>query len=229
VQEMLGRTDDAVLVTLADHSAGPGANIDLTPALMHCLRPLKWLNDEVINCYFQLLKERADRPAPTGQPPRMKMHFFSSFFTVKFGGGYSYKKVKRWSRRAKVKIVELDKVFVPCHIHGNHWCLAVINFIDRRFEYYDSLGGGPGHVLCCLRRYVVDEAAAYSEIAGYDLSEWTNYVPRDVPHQANFSDCGAFMCKYADYLSDCLDLAFTPEDMPLFRKRMLIQLLNRTL
>lgn len=47
--------------------------------------------------------------------------------------------MKRWSKRAKVKILELHKVFVPVHVHGNHWCLAVINLEDKRFEYYDSL------------------------------------------------------------------------------------------
>ena len=92
-------------------------------------------------------------------------------------------KVKRWSKRAKVILLELhkvspipilpnecsccfanpnpmnpvyffwvntnflstytsfslNKVFFPCHVHGNHWCLAVINIEDQQFEYYDSL------------------------------------------------------------------------------------------
>lgn len=26
-------------------------------------------------------------------------------------------------------------------MNGNHWCLAVINFMEKKFEYYDSLGG----------------------------------------------------------------------------------------
>jgi Ulp1 family protease len=38
-----------------------------------------------------------------------------------------------------VKILELHKVFIPVHVHGNHWCLAVINLEDKRFEYYDSV------------------------------------------------------------------------------------------
>jgi sentrin-specific protease 1 len=34
----------------------------------------------------------------------------------------------------------MEKVIVPVHL-GNHWCLAVINFKEKRFEYYDSMGG----------------------------------------------------------------------------------------
>ena len=40
----------------------------------------------------------------------------------------------------QIDIFALDKVLGPIHL-GNHWCLAVINFQDKRFEYYDSLGG----------------------------------------------------------------------------------------
>jgi Ulp1 family protease len=47
--------------------------------------------------------------------------------------------VKRWSKRAKVKILDLHKIFIPVHVRGNHWCLAVINIEDKRFEYYDSM------------------------------------------------------------------------------------------
>ena len=30
---------------------------------------------------------------------------------------------------------------MPVHVGGNHWCLAVVNFKQKQFEYYDSLGG----------------------------------------------------------------------------------------
>jgi hypothetical protein len=36
------------------------------------------------------------------------------------------------------------EVFIPVHVHGNHWCLAIINVELQRFEYYDSLQVGPG-------------------------------------------------------------------------------------
>lgn len=32
----------------------------------------------------------------------------------------------------------MDKVIIPIHTE-QHWCLAVINLKEKRFEYYDSL------------------------------------------------------------------------------------------
>jgi sentrin-specific protease 1 len=132
----------------------------------------------------------------------------------------------------------MDKVLIPVHL-GNHWCLAVINFVDKRFEYYDSLGGENPKCLevfvtfqyrlittssidkislyfflsidskfydffCCelqrLRRYVKDEYRTKHR-GEYDLSQWQDYTPLDIPHQQNGYDCGVFMCKFADYLS----------------------------
>jgi Ulp1 family protease len=43
--------------------------------------------------------------------------------------------------------------------------------------------------------------------------------------QDNNSDCGVFMCKFAEYLGQRLDLAFSARDMPYFRRRMLVDLL----
>ena len=45
-----------------------------------------------------------------------------------------------WKIFSQIDIFSLDKVIVPVHL-GSHWCLAVINIRDKRFEYYDSLGG----------------------------------------------------------------------------------------
>lgn len=233
VEDVLARRDAEIIVE------NTNANLELDYTHMHCLNDRAWLNDEVINFHFQLMRERANR-IDEGKPDdhQLKCHFFNSFFTVKFNDGYVYRKIKRWSKSAKVKIVELDKVFVPCHVGNNHWCLAVINFMEKRFEYYDSLGGQPrGNLLPALRRYVVDEAALYSNQPDYDLSDWVDYIPGrysdanldGIPHQNNGSDCGMFTCKFADYLSENLDLTFSCQDMPYFRKRMVLDLLKNRL
>ncbi|WVZ67041.1 hypothetical protein U9M48_016180, partial [Paspalum notatum var. saurae] len=46
---------DKIIVT---HDA---SNIEITKEKLQCLRPCGWLNDEVINLYIELLKERAER------------------------------------------------------------------------------------------------------------------------------------------------------------------------
>ena len=211
------RRSDPVLVV------SEGANIELTWSHVARLAPRQWLNDEVINFYFELLKERAARTAGR------KMYFFNSFFAAMFQDGYNYKKM-RVTKKRDYKIVELDKVFIPVHVPAaRHWCLAVINFGKQRFEYYDSLGDGPGNVLDCLRRYVVDEAATYSGQKNYDLRGWVDWVPTDIPQQLGQNDCGIFTCKYADCLSDGLGLDFMATDMPTIRERILAQILCKNI
>jgi len=124
----------------------------------------------------------------------------------------------------------MDLVIVPIHCHGNHWTLAVINFSARRFEYYDSLRGGPDMVLVHLRRWLEDEHLAKKE-QPYDTAEWTDIVwaRGETPQQRNGSDCGVFMSRTADYLSRGAIIDFSQEDMPFLRRRMVFEILQTSL
>ena len=64
-----------------------------------------------------------------------------SFFYAKLldQGQYLHRNVARWTRR--VDLFSYARVFVPVHVHGNHWCLGCIHVEAKRIEYYDSLGG----------------------------------------------------------------------------------------
>jgi sentrin-specific protease 1 len=73
-----------------------------------------------------------------------KCFCFNTFFYPSMVKDYS--RVRGWTKRRNVDIFAMDKVFVPVH-KGNHWCMAVINFRDKKIEYYDSLAGGPGQAL----------------------------------------------------------------------------------
>lgn len=123
------------------------SNIEITRENIQCLRNGAWLNDEVINLYFELLKEREKR-----YPKKfLKCHFFNTFFFKKLvsgSGGYDFKAVRRWTtqRRIGYGLIECDKIFVPIH-KEIHWCLAVINIKDEKFQYLDSLGGRDHNVL----------------------------------------------------------------------------------
>ncbi|XP_058082104.1 ubiquitin-like-specific protease ESD4 isoform X2 [Magnolia sinica] len=211
------------------------SNIMITRKDLQCLTPTAWLNDEVINVYLELLKERETR-----DPKKfLKCHFFSTFFYQKLsceGSGYNYKAVKRWTTQKKLGygLIECDKIFVP--IHGSiHWCLAVINVKDEKFQYLDSLKGRNNQVLKVLARYFVDEV---KDKSGNDVnvSSWKQEFVDDLPEQLNgcvclflitcaFSfifhgyDCGMFMIKYVDFYSRGLDLCFGQEHMPYFRRR----------
>lgn len=46
-----------------------------------------------------------------------------------------------------------------------------------------------------------------------DLSEWKNYVPKDIPRQGNSHDCGVFMCRFADCVAKNAPFEFGQEQV----------------
>lgn len=201
------------------------SNIEITGEILQCLQPTAWLNDEVINVYLELLKEREKR-----EPKKfLKCHFHNTFFYKKLISGrnsYDYKSVRRWTTQRKLgySLSECDKIFVPIH-QEIHWCLAVINKQDKKFQYLDSLKGMDTRVLKVLARYYVDEVKDKSE-KDIDLSSWEQEYVEDLPEQKNGYDCGMFMIKYADFYSRGIELCFNQEHMPYFRLRTAKEILK---
>lgn len=201
------------------------SNIYLSRAALQCLRPGAWLNDEVINVYMELLKERERRE----QKGYLKCHFFNSFFFNKLykdAHSYDFKAVRRWTTQRKIgySLLECDKIFVPIH-KDIHWCLAVINVREKKLQYLDSLHGNDGNVLHALARYIKDEAKDKGA-EDVDTGSWHLDCPNDIPEQMNGCDCGMFMIKYADFLSRGNELKFTQDHMEYFRKRTVLELLQ---
>lgn len=193
------------------------SNIEITKEKLQCLRPRGWLNDEVINLYIELLKERAER-----EPKRfLKCHFFNTFFYKKLTcgiAGYDYQSVRRWTTFKKLGygLIDCEKIFVPVH-RDIHWCVAVINMKDKTFQYLDSLGGLGHDVLRVLARYIMDELRDKSNI-DVDPTSWVE-VSDSLPMQQNGWDCGMFMIKFIDFHSRGLRPSFSQEHMTYFRKR----------
>lgn len=219
VQRALSGNRRKVLVNHED------SGIQITGETLWCLRPGAWLNDEVINLYLELLKEREKRD------PRkfLKCHFFNTFFYKKLisgRSGYDYKAVRRWTTQKKLgySLIDCDKIFVPIH-QEIHWCLAIINKKDEKFQYLDSLGGRDSRVLNALARYIVDEV---KDKCGkvIDVSSWEQEYVLDLPAQENGFDCGMFMIKYADFYSRGFELCFDQDHMPYFRRRTANEILR---
>ncbi|NXX23364.1 SENP2 protease, partial [Podargus strigoides] len=179
-----------------------------------------WLNDEVVNFYMNLLVERSKKE---GYPA---VHAFSTFFYTKLlYMGYSA--VRRWTRG--VDLFKLDIILVPIHL-GSHWVLVVIDVRKKTIKYFDSLGG-KGDVICAtLFQYLQEESQGKRNVE-LDRSEWTlrSMEPHEIPQQLNGSDCGVFMCKYAEYISIDKPLTFTQYDMPYFRRMMVWEIIHQQL
>ena len=164
-------------------------NVPVSRRDIATLRPGEWLNDEVINFYMELLKQRASADMSLGDGKRFpKCHIFRTMFYPKLmqNATFDYSRVRRWTMAKKMAhgdVFGMDLVLVPIHCNGNHWTLAVINFVDKRFEYHDSLRGSGRHVIKNLRDWLRKESAdkrkceweGWEEIAGHpNDGEWRN-------------------------------------------------------
>uniref|UniRef100_A0A8C5Z526 SUMO specific peptidase 2 n=1 Tax=Marmota marmota marmota TaxID=9994 RepID=A0A8C5Z526_MARMA len=175
---------------------------------------------EVINFYMNLLVERNKKQ---GYPA---LHVFSTFFYPKLKSG-GYQAVKRWTKG--VNLFEQELVLVPIH-RKVHWSLVVMDLRKKCLKYLDSMGQ-KGHRICeILLQYLQDESKTKRNI-DLNLLEWTHYSmkPHEIPQQLNGSDCGMFTCKYADYISRDKPITFTQHQMPLFRKKMVWEILHQQL
>ncbi|XP_043271206.1 sentrin-specific protease 1-like [Venturia canescens] len=169
---------------------------------LETLNGTNWLNDEVINNYLELISDE-------------KTYAMSSFFFPRLHVN-GYEAVKRWTR--KVNIFKFEKMIVPINL-GNHWCLAVIDFLARNIVYYDSFGRDNPKYLITLRKYLIEEAKE----KGNDQNkkkEWSLATKMDIPRQMNGYDCGVFVCLYTKHVIEKKEMNFTQQEMPQIRQQI---------
>lgn len=180
--------DDAVVV---ENSFGKLSGRDI-----HRLQKGEWLNDELINYYLLMLKERSYHPDKfskkshsTKSPKKTlpKTHVFSTFF-YQLLSTRGYSAVRRWTKKAKVNLFDVDRVLIPINKGGFHWILCVVNVTEKRIEYYDSMGreGESSEnrgVLQNVRLFMVEEAKAQNKSPD-KVANWSFYVP--VPYPAGY-------------------------------------------
>jgi hypothetical protein len=196
--------------------------VEVGPKDAKTLRDGQWLNDEIINFYGELITLRSESSG--GRLPRIR--FLNSFFYSKLCQS-GYDGVKRWGK--KFKLTELDYLIFPVHLRV-HWCCGVINFKQRRIEYYDSLHGSNPTFFSSVRQYLSSEwSSRYSSEPPLDLKQWTNYSPTTIPAQENGYDCGVFTCMFAEYRSREAEFDFGQEHMKYLRRRMLYELITKKL
>lgn len=185
---------------------------------MRTLRPLAWLNDEVINFYMNLLIERGKGE---NYP---SVHAFNTFFFPKLLSN-GYDSLKRWTK--KVDIFAHDLILVPVH-RGAHWCMAIIDMKEKIIRYYDSMDGRYPQCADALLNYLQKESLDKKK-QPFDTSGWQREHAEDIPQQNNGSDCGMFACMYAEYVSRGAPITFTQDNMPYFRRKAVYEILKARL
>ena len=195
-------------------------NIPITVRELRMLRPPNWLNDEIINIYFELLSQRSK---DYENLPRL--HIFSTFFYPKLKGS-GYDSLKRWT--AKIDIFALDMILIPIHL-GIHWCCAEINFKNRSIYYYDSLHNSNSTCLKLLHQYLISEykdKKGEDGIEKFDFNNWIIDSPKGIPCQQNGYDCGVFACTFAEYRSRNAEFTFSQKDLNYFRDKISYEILQ---
>ena len=188
---------------------------------LRTIGPGEWLNDKVMQYYLNLIARRSEENPDLAYP---RCHAFGThFYTLlsKSGRGYDYARVKSWTR--KVDIFHMDVLIVPMHL-GNHWTMAVIHPQRAHIDYYDSLGGRCAGVQI-LQRWLQDEhkTKMQRELEG----PVTHTYHDDIPQQNNGYDCGVFACHFAECAGRGSSIDFSQSDMPYFRKRMILEIMNK--
>lgn len=218
-EDMLSKIKRALSPGNASDVFVEGFNAQVTRGDVATLRESTWLNDEVVNFYFNLIKVRSEE-----NKDLPKIHVFNTFFYPKIMK-MGHSGVKRWTR--KVDIFLMDLILIPVHL-GMHWCLAVVDFKDKEIVYYDSLKGNNSGCIQALKKYLQDESKDKKKTQ-FDYTGWKELMPKNIPEQMNGCDCGVFMCKYAEYKSRYADFTFEQDNMPYFRKRMIYEILTKKL
>ncbi|VEU22115.1 DEKNAAC103126 [Brettanomyces naardenensis] len=189
-------------------------NIGITVKDLLTLCDRKWLNDNVIDFYMNLINERSKN-----SPSLPSIHVFSTYFySTLCRNGYSG--VRKWAKRANVDVTKVDHVFIPINIHQSHWALGVVNNKTKSFDYYDSLFGTGNDILYKLEDYMTEEAKKDHGESYVDYSKYDFNAAMKCPTQSNGFDCGVFTCTTADYLAREVPLLYSQADMPVLRRRM---------
>ncbi|KAL8669858.1 MAG: hypothetical protein Q9168_005575 [Polycauliona sp. 1 TL-2023] len=182
-----------------------------------------WLNDTIVSAYLQAVVDYAQKSREVRRGDLPKVHAMNTFFYENLATR-GYDSVRRWATRAKFggsNLLKMETIFIPINKGGNHWVLVHVNPQSKTIEYFDSFHHSPGPVFNKIKMWLREELK--DEFVD---SEWT-LLQNGGPRQRNASDCGVFATTTARMIVLGVDpMAFSANDMPTQRRRMLAELMN---
>lgn len=182
-----------------------------------------WLNDEIVTAYLQIVVEHGLKASGHKRGETPTMHAFNTFF-YKNLSEKGPPSILRWAKKAKIgdeALLNVERVFIPVHMHSNHWTLLVVSPKYRTIEYFDSLGGASAKQIAHAKAWLKQELKGL-----YTEEEWKT-VGRAGPKQDNGADCGVFVSTTAKMIMLGVDpMAYSCKDIPLQRRRIVAELMN---
>lgn len=191
-------------------------SIDISVRDLQTLYYGRWLNDNVMDFYFNLITDKTDSC----------FGWTTHFFTTLQQRGYQG--VARWSKRKKVNVNTTNLILIPINIMSTHWALAVVDNEYKTITYYDSLSSnGNLSALLLIKDYMIQEGKKNNSPIDYE--EFEIQPNFKTPQQQNGSDCGVFTCICAKYIATSKPLTYSQNDMKIFRRRMSYEIINKNL
>ena len=96
-----------------------------------------------------------------------------------------------------------DTLLVPINLCNNHWVLIVVNFLRRRLEYYDSMGGSQSKFkeacadMCEFVQECFLACGATCDWTDWEYKLWQAGGHHGLQQQGPGSNCGAWVCQWA--------------------------------
>ncbi|KAG5357335.1 Ubiquitin-like-specific protease 1 [Yarrowia sp. C11] len=192
--------------------------IDLKGDDIHKLKDGRWLNDNVINFYFAMITERSKQSE--GKLPVIGCMVTQFFKNLQEKG---YQGVARWAKRAGIDVTKADYVFFPLNLNNNHWCLAVLDNVNKQIRQHDSLNGDGTRNLHMIKDYLRQEAEKMHPGSGGMFDDYEIVARAESPQQFNGVDCGVFTCQNIELMARNAPLSYSQEDMPTVRRRIVYE------
>ncbi|KAK3931312.1 Sentrin-specific protease, partial [Frankliniella fusca] len=164
----------------------------------------QWLNDQIINYYFAVLKLR-----------RLGVFTFSTFF---------YETLCHRGIDG-VDVLSFDIILIPIHLSAaKHWVLCEVRVTEHRILCYDSLGTvAQAELGEKLQEYLRSCSSTELNMQQYSFSNVQNI-------QQNAYDCGVDVCVIAELRSrNRLLRVATKNNVPTFRQTILTDICSNSI
>ncbi len=111
--------------------------------------------------------------------------------------------------------------------------MIVVYMHAKSIFHFDSLNLKGDKQMKHILQWIKDDIADKSKVVDIDGDDdyelWNLQNISTTPQQNNTCDCGVFTILCADYISDDLKLLYRQEDIPMWRKKIGIAILNHSL
>uniref|UniRef100_A0A1I7U106 ULP_PROTEASE domain-containing protein n=2 Tax=Caenorhabditis tropicalis TaxID=1561998 RepID=A0A1I7U106_9PELO len=185
-----------------------------------------WINDNIVDSYMELLSARREKDSTLPNSYFCSEIFYQSLERDGIKGVAKYIK--------KMDVNKLDLVFIPICTSYHH-ILVVVDLKKKTIELFDSMREFETPIIPERRKEILEKIQLWAEheIASkeketFEFARSNVRIRRNIPFQSNLTDCGIFMCQFAECVSRRSPIQFTQKDMDTFRRKMALEIRTKT-